>query len=173
MIRGLWITPLFLDIHQHYDGPLPSSTSFHFVIGMGREGGGFPASPPREWIWQTDLSHWIPSHIMQHHVFWTPNPNLDHQALSTAVMAWVEAPWYSSHVFMVPRLMQRDCGQVNKHILLVGHFWQLPLPSNFESLVHFFIYLPASFCALFSSLQQSRHGRAYLCVLSQGRASTC
>jgi hypothetical protein len=58
-------------------------------------------------------------------------------------MAWVEAPWYSSHIFLVPRLVQRDFGRVNKNILLVGHFRQLPLPADFQPLVPFLIfYLP-------------------------------
>jgi hypothetical protein len=80
---------------------------------------------------------------MHQHVIWTLTPTLARQAFSTAAMAWVEAPWYSSHIWLVPHLMQRDFGRVNKNILLVGHFWQLPLPADVQPLVPFLIfYLP-------------------------------
>jgi hypothetical protein len=80
---------------------------------------------------------------MHQHVIWTPTPSLERQALSISAMTWAEAPWYSSHLCVVPSLMQSDFGRVNKNILLVGHFGQLPLPAEFKPLVPFLIfYLP-------------------------------
>jgi hypothetical protein len=77
---------------------------------------------------------------MQQRVIWNLTPTLARQAFSTAAMVWVEAPWYSSQIFLAPCIMQRDFGRVNKNIILVGHFWQLPLPADFQPLVPFLIF---------------------------------
>jgi hypothetical protein len=142
LIRGLWITPYYristnttIDIFR----PAPPST---LLLGWDvRQVGSLV--PPSECIWQTYMSRWSPSQIMHKHVIWTLTTTLAHQTFCTAAMAWVKAPWYSSRIILVTHLMQNYFGRTNKNILLVGHFWKLPLPADFEPLVPFLIfYLP-------------------------------
>ena len=46
-------------------------------------------------------------------------------------------------IFIVPRLLQRDFGRVNKHILFIGQFDDVPVLSHFDPLVPFLLfYLP-------------------------------
>ena len=55
----------------------------------------------------------------------------------------MESPLNSEHLFLVPRVLQRDFGRVNKHILFIGQFTDLPLASSFAPLVPFVLfYLP-------------------------------
>jgi hypothetical protein len=55
---------------------------------------------------------------MHHHVIWTLTPTLARHAFSAAATAWAEDSWHSSNMFPAPHLVQRDCGYVNKSILL-------------------------------------------------------
>jgi hypothetical protein len=52
-------------------------------------------------------------------------------------MAWVESPWDSSHLFLVPRIQQRSLGRVNKHEEFIGQFKGLPWGRTHSPLVHF------------------------------------
>jgi hypothetical protein len=132
--RGLWIAPysrISTNITMHLFGP--SSPSPLLLEWAVRQVGS--SVPPSEWIWQADLARCSPSQLMHQHVIWTLTPTLARQAFSTAPMEWVEAPWYSSHICLVPRLVQRDVGRVNKNNLIMGYFWQLPLPADFQPLI--------------------------------------
>jgi hypothetical protein len=51
---------------------------------------------------------------------WAISPTVARQAISTALSAWVESPLNSSHLFLVPRVMQRDFGRLNRHIQFLG-----------------------------------------------------
>ena len=43
-----------------------------------------------------------------------------------AVQTWCESSQDSSHIFVVPRVMQREFGRISKHIGYVGQSWDLP-----------------------------------------------
>jgi hypothetical protein len=55
-------------------------------------------------------------------------------------MAWVESPWDSSHLFLVPRIQQRSFGRVNKHVEFIGQFKEIPWGSTHSPLVPFVLY---------------------------------
>ena len=65
--------------------------------------------------------------------------------MNQAVCAWVEAPLQSSHLFIVPRFMQRDFGRVNAKIDFLGQHYDIPLPNGFGPMVPFLLFHLPSF----------------------------
>ena len=60
-----------------------------------------------------------------------------------AVLAWIEDPWHSSHIFIVPRVLHRVFGRVNINIVFWGQHSDVPLPIDFDPLVPIVLfYLP-------------------------------
>jgi hypothetical protein len=119
----------------------------------------FPLCPPLiSWAYQQagisqpskirtfeDLDAWPRSEMLQQHCVWSLSPTVARQAFTTAALAWVESPLNSSHLFIVPRVMQRDFGRVNKHIQYLGQFdpKDLPLSSHHPCRVPLLLfYLP-------------------------------
>jgi hypothetical protein len=70
----------------------------------------------------TDLDSWSKGDMIKQHCVWSLSPTVARQALTTAALAWAESPLDSSHLFIVPRIMQRDFGRVNRHILYLGQY---------------------------------------------------
>ena len=98
------------------------------------------------WQFRNDDSSWELSSMIERHTFWVLSPTLARQAMSVALMAWVEAPWASIHLFVVPRILQQDFGRVKKHIQYIGQYYNLPgaaLPSS--PLVPFSLFYLAPF----------------------------
>ena len=140
--RGVWVSPL-------------SATDRNITADLFRPAP--PSTPLLEWAlahipnpqpmaayqWITDTSCWLASTLVHRHSIWTLHPTTARQGFLAAVFAWIESPMDSSHIFVVPRLLQRDFGRVNKHILFLGQFDDVPLPSDFSPLVPFVLfYLP-------------------------------
>ena len=140
--RGLWISPL-TSRHPNITGALfraapPSDELRAWVVQLV----GSPFAPVH-YTWETDTSPWCLRSMRHHHTIWSLSPTIARQGLLAAVHAWVESPWDSSHIFIVPRLMQRDFGRVNKNIIFMGQFLDLPLPVDFDPVVPFVVlYLP-------------------------------
>jgi hypothetical protein len=81
--------------------------------------------------------------MLARHCIWSLTPTFARQGFLAGFFAWLEAPTLSSHIFIVPRLLQREFGRVNKHIVFVGQFHDVPVPANFDPLVPFLLfYLP-------------------------------
>jgi hypothetical protein len=59
---------------------------------------------------------------------WSVSPTVARQAFTTAALAWVKSPLDSSHLFIVPRVMQHNFGRINKHIRYLGQFDPKDLP---------------------------------------------
>lgn len=140
--RGVWVSPLQLcerNITAELFRPAPPSDALlTWVLGQ------LPSPrPPSAYLWVSDSSCWLATSLLHRHCVWTLYPTTARQGILAAVFAWIESPMDSSHVFLVPRLFQRDFGRVNKHILFLGQFDVLPLPENFSPLVPFVLfYLP-------------------------------
>ena len=66
------------------------------------------------------------------------SPSFARQAILQALSVWVEAPTSVGHIFLVPRLLQRDYGRLSKFVIHLGQFTDLPLP--FTPLVPFVVY---------------------------------
>jgi hypothetical protein len=69
--------------------------------------------------------------MIKHDCMWSLSPTVARQAFSMTALAWVESPLDSSHLFIIPRVMQRDFGLVNRHIRYLGQFDPKEIP--FES----------------------------------------
>ena len=99
--------------------------------------------PATEWGWRTPQCEWRLTPLVNSYTVWTLSPTSTRQAMSQAVMAWVESPLTSAHLFIVPRFMQREFGKVDNQIQFLGQHLDLPLPIDFGPLVPFLLfYLP-------------------------------
>jgi hypothetical protein len=74
------------------------------------------------WNVKTDTSSWEPHNLMHNNTFWVLSPGVTIQGFTAAIMARVESPWDSSHLFLVPIIQQRSFGRVNKHVEFIGQF---------------------------------------------------
>jgi hypothetical protein len=92
------------------------------------------------WNVETDTSSWEPKNMMHTNTFWVLSPGVARQGFTAAIMAWVEPPWDSSHLSLVPRIQQRSFGCVNKHVDFIGHFREIPWGRAHSPLVTFVLY---------------------------------
>jgi hypothetical protein len=69
---------------------------------------------------------WEPTYLMQTNNSWVLSPGISRQGITDDIMAWVEPPWDSSHLFLVPRIQKRSFGRVNKHVEFIGQFKEIP-----------------------------------------------
>ena len=94
-----------------------------------------------EWMYQTDYSDWSRSRMLGHNCLWCVSPGFAKQAILQALYTWVETPTECGHIFIIPRILQREYGRVSKFVLFHGQHTDLPLP--FEPLVPFVLfYIP-------------------------------
>ena len=87
---------------------------------------------------QSDFSNWSQSLLIHQSVLWCISPSFARQAILRALSSWVESPTTSCHIFLVPRILQRDFGRLSKFVLFSGQYIDLPLP--FTPLVPFVLY---------------------------------
>ena len=103
----------------------------------------FPVSTT--WTMQSDFNNWSQSLLIHQSVLWCISPSFARQAILRALSSWVESPTTSCHIFLVPRIFQRDFRRLSKFVLLSGQYIDLPLP--FTPLVPFVLYfLPPFDC---------------------------
>ena len=115
----------------------PSPTLLHWILGV------LPPLFPSNisWLIQTDMTDWSRTTILNSFVFWCPSPGFAKQAILRALPVWVEAPTSGGHIFLVPRILQREFGRLSKFVLYHGQYTNLPLP--FTPLVPFVLfYIP-------------------------------
>ena len=79
--------------------------------------------------------------MLGQNVLWCVTPGFGKQAILQALYTWIETPTKCGHIFIIPRIMQRDFGRVSKNVLYLGQYTDLPLP--FTLLVPFvLLYIP-------------------------------
>jgi hypothetical protein len=78
------------------------------------------------WNVETGTSLWAPQNLMHNNTVWVLSPGVAIHGYTAAIMAWVESPWDSSHLFLVTRIQQRSFGRVNKHVEFIGQFKEIP-----------------------------------------------
>ena len=110
----------------------------------------FPTS--NTWIMQSDFSNWSRSLMIHHPVLWCISPSFARQAILQALSSWVESPTTSCHIFLVPRILQRDFGRLSKFVIFCGQYIDLPLP--FTPLVPFVLYFLPPFNRISAYQQQ-------------------
>ena len=86
-----------------------------------------------------DLSTWDFQNIIHRWTLWTPSPELAHQAISTFLDIWVESPWTTGGIFIIPRVLQRNWNFMSRHIIEAGVFHPIDLPPScrYSSLIPF------------------------------------
>jgi hypothetical protein len=92
------------------------------------------------WNVETDTSSWEPEKLMHTNTFWVLSPGVSRQGFTAAIMVWVEPPWDSSHLFLVPRIQQRSFGRINKHVEFIGQFKEIPWGRAHSPLFPFVLY---------------------------------
>jgi hypothetical protein len=80
--------------------------------------------------------------MMHRNTFWILSPGVAIQGFTAAIMAWVESPWCSSHLFLVPIIQQRSFGRVKKHVEFIGQFKEIPWGRAHSPRVPFVLYYP-------------------------------
>lgn len=140
--RGIWTTPLTVSggyrVSDLFRWAPPSVT----LLEWARDRAAIQ-TPTQYWTWQTPESDWGLTPLVNSHTIWTLSPHTARQAMTQAIRAWIESPLTSSHIFIVPRFMQREFGRVNSHIQFLAQHSDLPLPLDFGPLVPFLLfYLP-------------------------------
>jgi hypothetical protein len=130
--RGVWDTPLTVDPSfstQALFEPFPLTDPLVTWLA---------SVLPKPWVDPTCLLHqppllpWRRSRLMHNHCVWSLDPALAREAMTVACLAWAESPLDSSHVFVVPKILQRTFGRVNRHMIFLGQFD----PSALFSLSH-------------------------------------
>jgi hypothetical protein len=92
------------------------------------------------WNVETDTSLLETNNLMHTNTFWVLSPGIARKGFTAAIMAWVEPPWGSSHLFLVPRIQKRSFGRVNKHVEFIGQFKEIPWGRTHSPLVPFVLY---------------------------------
>jgi len=112
---------------------------------------GVTSSSP--WQLRSDLDNWRRSLLIDKCTLWTISPQLTVQAMLEAVQSWIEQWFSASHIFIVPRVLQRDFGHINKDIIFIGHTWDIPV--GFVPTIPFVVFYLPSFSRLTCYLAQS------------------
>jgi hypothetical protein len=138
--RGIWDNGFNTDFKyfavEVFLPALPSISLTHRALSHI----GIQAEHSAWWNVETDTSSWAPQRLMHTHTFWILSPGIARQGFTVAIMAWVESPWYSSHLFLVPRIQQMSFGRVNKHVEFIGQFKDIPWGRAHSPLVPFVLY---------------------------------
>jgi hypothetical protein len=103
------------------------------------------------WDIDTDTTSWEPKKMMHKNTFWVISPGVAIQGFSAAIMARVESPRYSSHLFLFPWIQQRNVGQVNKHFEFIGQFKEVPWGAGTLVSCPFCSLLTPPFCTVFET----------------------
>jgi hypothetical protein len=118
--RGIWRSALnqdrTFDMRNMFKAYPVSSLLFNWAIGLT----GSDRVKQHEWTFYGDASDWSPTKVINRHGFWTVRPSFCRQAMMAAARVWVETPMATSHIFIVPRIMQRSFGRVHKNIQFLG-----------------------------------------------------
>jgi hypothetical protein len=138
--RGIWDNCLNTDFKYFaVEVFLPAFSSLSLTkFALGHIGIYENYSPL--WSVDTDTSSWEPHNLMHKNTFWVISPGVASQDFTAAIMAWVESPCDSSHLFLVPRIQQRSFGRVNKHVEFIGQFKEVPWVREHSPLVPFVLY---------------------------------
>jgi hypothetical protein len=75
-----------------------------------------------------DRSAWRFEAIGGQWTLWTPSPEVARQAISTFLNLWVEQPDITGGVFVVPRILQRQWGNMSQYVTEIGVYVPHSLP---------------------------------------------
>lgn len=140
--RGIWTNSLTVSGSYRVSDLTRWAPASPALLEWALSASGAPI-PASSWGWRTPSCAWDLTPLVNSFTVWTLSPSTARQAMSQAIMAWVESPLTSAHLFVVPRFMQREFGRVDRQIQFLGQHSDLPLPIDFGPLVPFLLfYLP-------------------------------
>ena len=95
--------------------------------------------------------------MLQQSVLWCVSPAFARQAILQALSIWIESPTTCGHIFLIPRIFQRDYGRLSKFVMYAGQYNSLPVP--FTPIVPFVLYFlpPFNRRQKFSEQQEQQH----------------
>jgi hypothetical protein len=81
------------------------------------------------------LGEWKFEEIYGKISIWTPVPEVARQALVRFLDIWVEGATFTSGIFIIPRILQKDWEYICKHVLTLGEIypWMLPASCAYDS----------------------------------------
>eukprot|EP00957_Ditylum_brightwellii_P051557 3909819-Ditylum_brightwellii.AAC.1 len=101
----------------------------------------------------TDTSNWSPDFLLHRTSVWIPSPHLAWQAMSHLASTWVNSPWDTAAIIMIPRIFTCMWSKMNKHFQLVSTVkqdnclqcpWNSPLPLCLLYLSNY-VWVPSAF----------------------------
>ena len=97
----------------------------------------------------SDNSLWVSKNILHQTTIWTPTPEVARQAIDCFLTYWVESPYDTSAIFLIPRVLQREWHFMSRHLQEIGvyHPTLLQAPASYPSLIPFCVL----HCPFFSS----------------------
>jgi hypothetical protein len=137
--RGMWIAPERL-LRSSLDESMLTLEAVPFSLALGQsllQLAGY--RPWTQYHHHSGVSEWNWNTISQQLSVWTPTPELGRQAPGHFMDCWVERAHQTSAIFVIPRILQRDWGNISKHIMDLGTFYPTELPPAclFKSLIPF------------------------------------
>ena len=143
--RGLWMSP-----ERVRQSSLTESSQALFQVPFRPALGEWALmhlglAPWALYSWQSTLSPWSFESIFGKLSIWTPTPETARQALTSFLDIWVEGACDTSAIFLIPRILQREWGNISQHVLDKGTFYPSALPAHlaYDSLIPFvLLYVP-------------------------------
>jgi hypothetical protein len=144
--RGLWLAPERrpYGLNQEVFLPLP------FNQGIGQWACDQLGWNPHYHHIDADSS-WDPRSFRGRLTIWNPSAEWARQALSVFIRSWIQSPWDTAAIFLIPRILQRRWGRVCRYIKELGVFHGNLLPEycSFEAHLPFvFLYIPCHISVL-------------------------
>jgi hypothetical protein len=139
--RGVWLSPQrfvrssIVESAQALGAVTFSNHTKRWVLGLlGHE----PNTPA---VVQTNTSAWKFCDIHRSVSIWIPSPEIARQALVQFLEIWVEDPTATEGIFLIPRILQREWGNISRHVAEQGTYrpTQLPTACRYSSLIPFLI----------------------------------
>ena len=158
--RGIWMAPerRNLCVNQQLFVAVP----YHANLGQwALKTAGYPADQPFAHVSLQD--NWSGPALWGSVTLWTPPPECARQALVSYLRIWVQNPYDSAAIFLVPRILQKQWGHVCKHIRELGIFLpsMLPIECQYTSLIPFvFLHISPFIPTLKTRMEQPAFGQS-------------
>lgn len=136
--RGLWVAPerRTKDINQILFEAVP------FTKELGRWASSFIGQSHRPFEHLDLVSCLSPNAASQRGSIWTPPPECARQVISAYLHMWVQSPFDTQAIFLVPRILQKQWGRISRYVQELGVFQSDLLPGRAAFVSHLpFVFL--------------------------------
>jgi hypothetical protein len=143
--RGIWLSP-----QRIYRSSLTEASlalgQVRFIAALGQwvlDLVGLSQNEP--YVLHCSTSRWNFQDIFRKISMWIPTPEIARQTLVKFLDIWVEEATTTGGIFLVPRIMQRDWGNISRHVVEIRTVYPSTLPADctYPSLIPFVIlYVP-------------------------------